>query len=75
MFAAQGILMALYQRDALGGGKGQVVDAAITESCFQLMEGTLPEYDKAGIVRKPSGTGLPNVAPSIFTRPRTAIMW
>ncbi|MDG2034494.1 MAG: CoA transferase [Rhodospirillales bacterium] len=64
MFAAQGILMALYQRDALGGGKGQVVDAAITESCFQLMEGTLPEYDKAGVVRKPSGTGLPNVAPS-----------
>ena len=64
MFAAQGILMALYQRDALGGGKGQVVDAAITESCFQLMEGTLPEYDKAGIVRKPSGTGLANVAPS-----------
>ena len=64
MFAAQGILMALYQRAALGGGKGQVVDAAITESCFQLMEGTLPEYDKAGIVRKPSGTGLPNVAPS-----------
>ena len=64
MFAAQGILMALYQRDALGGGKGQVVDAAITESCFQLMEGTLPEYDKAGIVREPSGTGLANVAPS-----------
>ncbi len=64
MFAAQGILMALYQRDALGGGKGQVVDAAITESCFQLMEGTLPEYDKAGIVRKPSGTCLPNIAPS-----------
>ena len=64
MFAAQGILMALYQRDALGGGKGQVVDAAITESCFQLLEGTLPEYDKASVVRKPSGTGLPNVAPS-----------
>ena len=64
MFASQGILMALYQRDALGGGKGQVVDAAITESCFQLLEGTLPEYDKAGVVRRPSGTGLPNVAPS-----------
>ena len=75
MFAAQGILMALYQRDALGGGKGQVVDAAITESCFQLMEGTLPEYDKAGIVRKPSGTGLPTWPRPIFTRPRTAIMW
>lgn len=64
MFAAQGVLMALYQRDALGGGKGQVVDAAIYESCFTLMEGALAEYDKVGVVREPSGTGLANVAPS-----------
>ena len=64
MFAAQGVLMALYWRDALGGGKGQVVDAAITESCFSMMESTLPEFDKLGIIRKPSGTGLANVAPS-----------
>ncbi len=64
MFCAQGILMALYWRDALGGGKGQVVDAAITESCFTLMESALPEFDKLGIVRSPSGTGLANVAPS-----------
>jgi formyl-CoA transferase/succinyl-CoA--D-citramalate CoA-transferase len=64
MFAAQGVLMALYWRDALGGGKGQVVDAAITESCFTMMESALPEYDKLGVVREPSGTGLANVAPS-----------
>ena len=64
MFAAQGLLMALYQRDALGGGKGQVIDAAISESCFTLMESALPEYDKTGVVRQPSGTGLANVAPS-----------
>ena len=64
MFAAQGILMALYWRDAMGGGKGQVVDAAITESCFTLMESALPEYDKLGVIRKPSGTGLANVSPS-----------
>lgn len=64
MFAAQGIMMALYWRDALGGGKGQVVDASITESCFAMLESTLPEYDKLGFIRKPSGTGLANVAPS-----------
>ena len=64
IFAVQGIMMALYWRDALGGGKGQVVDAAIYESCFALLEGTLPEYDKLGIVREASGTGLANVAPS-----------
>ncbi|MEX0343923.1 MAG: CaiB/BaiF CoA transferase family protein [Rhizobiaceae bacterium] len=64
LFAAQGVLMALYQRDALGGGKGQVIDAAIYESCFSMMESALAEYDKVGVVREPSGTGLANVAPS-----------
>ncbi|MGD9915528.1 MAG: CaiB/BaiF CoA transferase family protein [Rhizobiaceae bacterium] len=64
MFAFEGLMMALYWRDAGGGGKGQVIDASILESCFSMLEGTLPEYDKVGVVRKPSGTGLPNVAPS-----------
>jgi len=63
MFAVGGFLMAAYWRDARGG-KGQVIDAAIVESCFSMLEGALPEYDKCGIVRTPSGTGLPNVAPS-----------
>ena len=64
MFAVQGLLMALYQRDALGGGSGQVVDASILESCFTFMEGSLSEYDKTGEIRPPSGTGLANVSPS-----------
>lgn len=64
MFATQGIMMALYWRDALGGGVGQVVDASIYESCFTMMEGALPEYDKLGVIREPSGTGLAHVAPS-----------
>lgn len=64
LFAAQGILMALYWRDALGGGKGQVIDASIMESCFTMMESALPEYDKLGVVRQPSGTSLAKIAPS-----------
>ena len=64
MFAAQGVLMALYWRDGVGNGKGQVVDASIMESCFTMMESSLPEYDKLGLIRQPSGTGLANVSPS-----------
>jgi formyl-CoA transferase len=64
MFAVQGILAALYRRDALGGGRGQVVDVSLMEACFALLEGMVPEYDRLGIVRGPGGTGLAGVAPS-----------
>ncbi len=63
MYAVQGILAALYRRDALGG-KGQVVDVSLLESCFSLLESTVPEYDRLGVVRGPGGTGLKGVAPS-----------
>ena len=63
MFAVEGFLMALFERER-NDGQGQVVDAAITESCFSMLESTLTEYDKCGIIREPSGTGLANVAPS-----------
>lgn len=64
LFAFEGLMMALYWRDTQGNGRGQVVDASIVESCFAMLESALPEYDKLGVVRKPSGTGLPNVSPS-----------
>jgi formyl-CoA transferase len=63
MFATQGILMALVHRERDGGG-GQVVDASIMESCFALLESMVPEYDRLGSVREPSGTVLGHVAPS-----------
>src|SRR3970040_2677558 len=64
MFAAQGILAALYWRDVLGGGRGQVVDVSLMEACFALLESTVPEYDRLKIVRGPGGTGMRGVAPS-----------
>jgi formyl-CoA transferase len=64
MFAAQGILSALYWRDALGGGKGQVIDVSLLESCFAMLESTAPEYDRLGLVREPGGTHLKGIAPS-----------
>ena len=68
MFAAQGILSALYWRDAAGGGLGQVVDVSLMESSFALLESTVPEYDRLGIVRGPQGTNLKGVAPSNIFR-------
>jgi formyl-CoA transferase len=70
MFGAQGILAALYRRDALGGGRGQIVDVSLLESCFALLESAVPEYDRLGIVRGPGGTGLKGVAPSNIFKSR-----
>lgn len=64
MFATQGILSALYWRDAAGGGLGQVVDVSLMEASFALLESTVPEYDRLGIVRGPQGTNLKGIAPS-----------
>ncbi len=61
--AFQGILMALYHRDARGG-KGQVIDAAIADACFAMLESTATEYDQCGVVREPTGSYLPRIAPS-----------
>lgn len=70
MFATQGILSALYWRDACGGGLGQVVDVSLMESAFALLESTVPEYDRLGIVRGPQGTNLKGIAPSNIFRSR-----
>ena len=61
--AFQGILMALYARDARGA-TGQVVDAAIADACFAMTESLTVEYDKVGFVREPTGPLLPKIAPS-----------
>lgn len=70
MFATQGILAALYERDVLGDGRGQVVDVSLMEACFALLESTVPEYDRLGVVRQPAGTGLKGVAPSNIFKSR-----
>ncbi len=64
MYATQGILAALYKRDALGFDRGQVIDVSLLEASFSLLESTVTEYDRLGIVRGPGGTGLKGVAPS-----------
>jgi formyl-CoA transferase len=62
MHAVIGALMALNHRR--NTGKGQVVDVALYEAVFNMMESTLPEYDRYGIVRERTGTNLTGIVPS-----------
>ena len=57
-----GALAALRHRDMTG--EGQVVDVALYESVFNLMESLVPEYDVAGVVRERTGGALPGIVPS-----------
>lgn len=71
-----GAMMALRHRDVSGGrwnglhgvelraGKGQMVDVALYESVFNLMESLVPEFDYAGVVRERTGGALPGIVPS-----------
>ena len=63
LHTALGVLMALYHRDARGGS-GQVIDVALYEAVLNLMEGTIPEYDKAGVKREREGMRLTGIVPS-----------
>lgn len=68
MHAALGVVMALYNRDARragpGAGRGQVVDVAIYEAVFNMMESLLPEYDRLGVVRQREGSKLTGIVPT-----------
>lgn len=66
MFAFQGVLAALFARTRTG--RGQIVDAALTEASLAIQESTVPDYHKTGHVRQPSGTRLDRVAPSNIYR-------
>lgn len=59
-----GILLAVIQRAKDPAGRGQVIDAALYESVFNLMEGVVPEYSGAGVVREPSGSTLTGIVPT-----------
>jgi crotonobetainyl-CoA:carnitine CoA-transferase CaiB-like acyl-CoA transferase len=59
-----GVLLACIQRSKDPQHRGQVIDAALYESVFNLMEGVVPEYSGAGVVREPSGSTLTGIVPT-----------
>lgn len=63
LHTALGVLAALYARDAKGGA-GQVVDTALYEAVFSVLEGVVPEHAGAGVVRQPAGHTVSGIVPS-----------
>jgi crotonobetainyl-CoA:carnitine CoA-transferase CaiB-like acyl-CoA transferase len=62
-----GALMALHHRDQTGGrekGEGQMVDVALYEAVFNMMESMVPEFNLFGLVRSRTGGALPGIVPS-----------
>ena len=68
LHAVIGVLLALVHRNRVdagaAGAAGQVVDVAIYESVYNVLEAMVPEYDGAGIVREPSGSTLTGIVPT-----------
>lgn len=58
-----GVLLALRSRDQ-HSGQGQMIDVALYESVFNMMESLLPEYSVFNEIRQPAGSELPGIAPS-----------
>ncbi len=61
-YAAIGALAALEHRR--NSGRGQIVDSAIYEACFAMMESLVPDYHFGGYIRERTGSFLPKIAPS-----------
>ncbi|KAJ7119059.1 CoA-transferase family III domain-containing protein [Mycena epipterygia] len=67
LHAAFGTVLALLQRQkkqANGEAGGTTVDVSILESMLNLMEGIIPEYDRKGKVRGPSGSSVTGIVPT-----------
>ena len=63
LWGAIGGLMALRQRE-VNGGAGQVVDVALYEAVFAMMESLVPEFDVFGFIRERTGNVMPGITPS-----------
>ena len=64
LYAAFGVVAALWRRDRAEGEAGRTIDVALTESILSLMEGMLPEYGRLGKVKQPAGSAIATAAPS-----------
>ncbi len=63
LWGAIGALMALRHRE-VNGGQGQVVDVALYEAVFAMMESLVPEFDVFGFIRERTGNIMPGITPS-----------
>jgi crotonobetainyl-CoA:carnitine CoA-transferase CaiB-like acyl-CoA transferase len=63
LYAVFGAMTAMHHVK-VNGGRGQVVDVALYEAVFAVMESLIPEYSLQGVVRGRTGSSLPGISPS-----------
>jgi succinyl-CoA--D-citramalate CoA-transferase len=63
MFAVQAALMAVYERDVAGSGRGQVIDVSLFESLFRLLDSQVVGYDQLGLVKSRMGNRMAEDSP------------
>jgi formyl-CoA transferase len=63
LYGVIGAMMALHHRNT-SGGRGQMVDVALYEAVFSMMESLVPEFDVLGFIRERAGNALPGIVPS-----------
>ena len=61
LYGAVGVLLAM--RSVEETGKGQVIDVALYESIFRVLDELAPLYGKHGVVREAEGVGTRNACP------------
>jgi crotonobetainyl-CoA:carnitine CoA-transferase CaiB-like acyl-CoA transferase len=61
-YAAYGAVLALLERQR--SGRGQVIDCALYEAAFSMMEASVPSYDRFAYVPNREGSRLPYMAPN-----------
>ena len=64
LHTALGVVMACVHKLRAPEGRGQVVDTALYEGVFNLLEGAVSEFDGAGVVREPSGSTITGIVPT-----------
>jgi len=61
---ALGIVMACLHRSNYPESRGQVIDTALYEATFNMLEGVIPEFAGAGVIREPSGSTITGIVPT-----------
>jgi len=64
MLACAGVMFAIYNRDVVGTGKGQMIDCCLTESALRIQESIIAEYSYDGSIRTRIGNGTNVTIPS-----------
>lgn len=67
LYAAFGVVMSLYQRESTPAPVAlpqRIIDVALNEAMFSMMESLVPDYDASGVLRTRTGGRIQGIAPS-----------